>query len=162
MLKPVGIRVPINPARGYSVTLPPGLGSTSLSVTDFGRRFVMTRLGEKVRIAGFADFVGFSTRHDTARISKLLDVAREAAPDGADYGHPENHAWAGSRPLTPDGRPLVGATRLNGLFLNTGHGSLGWTLACATAEQLANEVSQAASESQPRRTQYPSASPSRV
>lgn len=159
LLKQVGIRAAINPARGYSVTLPPGLGSTGLSVTDFGRRFVMTRLGEKVRIAGFADFVGYSTKRDAARIAQLLEVAREAAPEGADYGHPENHAWGGFRPLTPDGRPLVGPTRLQGLFLNTGHGSLGWTLACATAEQLANELSQESSADQRRRTQYPSTSP---
>ncbi|NIS91375.1 MAG: FAD-dependent oxidoreductase [Woeseiaceae bacterium] len=159
LLKDVGVTAPINPARGYSVTLPPGSRMPSASVTDFGRRFVISRLGEKVRIAGFADFVGFSTVKDEARIEQLMAIARNTAPEAADYACPEINPWGGNRPLTPDGRPLVGPTHLDGLFLNTGHGSLGWTLACATAEQLTSAVSGEASSNQPRRTQYPSASP---
>jgi D-amino-acid dehydrogenase len=140
LLRKADVHILVTPARGYSLTLPPGRNMPSASVTDFGRRFVITRLGEKVRIAGFADFVGFSTHRDSARIQHLLETARNAAPDAADYGHTENYAWGGFRPLTPDGRPIVGPTQLDGLFVNTGHGTLGWTLACASAEQLVAAV----------------------
>jgi D-amino-acid dehydrogenase len=140
LLRKVGVRILVTPARGYSVTLPPGRTMPSASVTDFGKRFVMTRLGEKVRIAGYADFVGFSTSNDPARIDQLLATARAAAPEAADYGEPDNFAWGGYRPLTPDGRPIVGPTQLEGLFVNTGHGTLGWTLACASAEDLVDAV----------------------
>jgi D-amino-acid dehydrogenase len=141
LLRDVGVAAPITPARGYSVTLPPGSRTPSVSVTDFGHRFVISRLGENVRIAGFADFVGFATDKDNVRTGQLLRVAREAAPEAANYDCPETNPWAGNRPLTPNGRPLVGLTRLEGLLLNTGHGSLGWTLACGTAEQLVSQVS---------------------
>ena len=140
LLGKVGIRILVAPVRGYSLTLPPGRTMPSASVTDYGRRFVMGRLGEKMRVAGYADFVGFSTRQDAARLEQLLDTARSAAPEAADYSYPDNHAWGGYRPMTPDGRPIVGPTRLSGLFVNTGHGTLGWTLALASAEQLADAI----------------------
>jgi D-amino-acid dehydrogenase len=140
LLRKVGVRIAVTPARGYSLTLPPGRYMPDTSVTDFGRRFVITRLGEKVRIAGYADFVGFATRKDPARIQQLLNTARTAAPEAADYGHADNYAWGGYRPLTPNGQPVVGSTQLDGLFVNTGHGTLGWTLACASAEELVDAV----------------------
>lgn len=140
LLKTVGIRILVTPVRGYSVTLPPGRSLPSASVTDYGRRFVISRLGEKARIAGYADFLGFSTGRDSARVQQLVEVAQDAAPEAADYGHPEHHPWGGFRPMTPDGRPIVGPTRLNGLFVNTGHGTLGWTLALASAERLADTI----------------------
>jgi D-amino-acid dehydrogenase len=160
LLQSAGIRTLIQPARGYSVTLPPGPQPPRASVTDFGRRFVVTRLGDNVRIAGFADFVGFSSRHDRERIEQLMSTAHEAAPQTAEFSHRQIHAWAGSRPMTPDGRPLVGRTCVRGLFLNTGHGSLGWTLACATAEQVASEVTAVASGSPLPRRRHRSAAPS--
>ncbi|MDJ0812405.1 MAG: FAD-dependent oxidoreductase [Woeseiaceae bacterium] len=140
LLGKVDVRIRVAPVRGYSLTLPPGRTMPSASVTDYGRRFVVTRLGEKVRIAGYADFVGFSTRKDGRRIQHLLETARAAAPQVADFGCPDNHAWGGYRPMTPDGRPIVGGTRLDGLFVNTGHGTLGWTLALASAERLADAI----------------------
>jgi D-amino-acid dehydrogenase len=141
ILSPLGVNALIYPARGYSVTLAPGTQDTSVSVTDFAHRFVISRIGEQVRIAGFADFVGFSTRKDASRVARLLDTASRYAPQAADYSSTENHPWGGFRPLTPNGRPLVGATTVEGLFLNTGHGSLGWTLALASAEKLTASVS---------------------
>lgn len=140
LLQTVGIRILVTPVRGYSVTLPPGRSLPGASVTDYGRRFVISRLGEKARIAGYADFLGFSTHRDTARVQQLLAVARGAAPEAADYAYPEHHPWGGYRPMTPDGRPIVGPTRLKGLFVNTGHGTLGWTLALASAEQLTDTI----------------------
>lgn len=143
VLAPLGIDIPVYPARGYSVTLDPGRHATSASVTDFGRRFVISRIGDKVRIAGFADFVGFNTTRDERRIADLLAVAQANAPLAADFDTSPNHGWGGFRPLTPNGRPITGATTVQGVYVNTGHGSLGWTLACATAERIAGIVSEA-------------------
>jgi D-amino-acid dehydrogenase len=144
LLRDVGVRLLVTPARGYSLTLPPGRTLPTASVTDFGRRFVMTRLGEKARIAGYADFVGFSTRKDNARLRRLLATVQAAAPEAADYGHADNQAWGGYRPLTPNGRPIVGPTRLDGLFVNTGHGTLGWTMAAGSAKLLSEVIGGAA------------------
>ena len=155
LLGKVGIRILVTPVRGYSLTLPPGRTMPSASVTDYGRRFVMGRLGEKMRIAGYADFVGFATRKDAARLAQLLDTARTAAPEAADYGCADNHAWGGYRPMTPDGRPIVGPTRLDGLFVNTGHGTLGWTLALASAEQLVDAMAPYAHSYRKDRTAAP-------
>jgi D-amino-acid dehydrogenase len=140
VLKPLGIDTRIYPARGYSVTLPPGPQAPSVSVTDFGRRFVISRIDEQVRIAGFADFVGYDTSHDAQRVRCLLDVAKSSAPAVANYACNSNDAWAGFRPLTPDGQPVIGPTRIKGLFLNTGHGSFGWTLACASGEKVSTLI----------------------
>jgi D-amino-acid dehydrogenase len=98
-------------------------------------------LDSGIRVSGFADFVGFDNEHDAERIALLTSLASQIAPEAADYNAKDKHSWAGSRPMTPDGRPLVGATRVQGLYLNCGHGMLGWTLACATAEQVAQAVS---------------------
>ena len=97
-----------------------------------------------MRIAGFADFVGFATESDQHRIDQLTELARRRAPQAADYSAQSIHqSWGGFRPLTPDGRPLIGATRIKGLYLNTGHGSLGWTLACASGEALVSSIAPA-------------------
>ena len=141
LLKPLGIDTRIYPARGYSVTLPPGPQVPSVSVTDFGCRFVISRVNEQVRIAGFADFVGYSTSRDAKRVQGLLDVAKSRAPDVANYASTPNGAWGGFRPLTPDGRPVIGPTAIRGLYLNTGHGSFGWTLACASGEKVSGLIS---------------------
>ena len=102
--------------------------------------FVFTRLGNRMRVAGFTDFRGYDTRYDSARIADLMRIARESAPLAADYTASEINAWGGYRPMTPDSRPRVGPTRIGGLFLNTGHGMLGWTLAPATAQAVAESV----------------------
>ena len=141
VLRPLRIDPAICPVRGYSVTLPFGEQAPSVSVSDIKNRIVLSRLGERIRIAGFADFVGFETRHDRARTDALMAVARCAAPLAADYDVVDAERWAGFRPMTPDGRPRVGPTRVRGLFLNTGHGMLGWTLACATGYELAEMIS---------------------
>ncbi len=162
LLKPLGINTSIYPARGYSVTLPPGPHVPSASITDLGCRFVMSRIGEKVRVAGFADFVGSDISRDAGRIQELLEIAKAKAPGAADFAATPNHSWAGSRPLTPNGQPIIGPTSVRGLFLNTGHGSFGWTLACASGEKVSSLIAEqfVATEPQHHRKQYPSASPS--
>ena len=137
ILKPLGIRANINPIRGYSVTLPATDKSNSVSITDLGSKMVYSRLGDRIRIAGFADFVGFNTDRDETRVRTLLNTARKFAPDIADFDAGSADEWGGFRPMTPNSQPVVSATPVDGLYLNTGHGMLGWTLACVTGHDLA-------------------------
>lgn len=140
LLRPLNIRAPICPVRGYSVTLPAAPAAPSVSITHLRHRIVFSRIGPDLRIAGFADFVAGDVRQDETRIDALLALGRRVAPHAADYDAGERHAWGGFRPMTPDSRPLVGRTRIPGLYLNTGHGMLGWTLACATGSAVAESI----------------------
>jgi len=140
LLKPLGIDAQIYPVRGYSLTLPPGTSAPEVSVTALQRKIVFSRINGCMRIAGFADFKGFSTADDEQRLAELRRVAQCCAPHAAEYGVVQQHAWGGFRPMTPDGRPRVGATRIAGLYLNTGHGMLGWTLACASGYEVAQSI----------------------
>ncbi len=140
LLRPLGIDPHIYPVRGYSVTLPPGPSVPKVSVTVLNRKIVFCRINGSVRIAGFADFLGFDDQDDEDRIATLIGVAREYAPLAADYDAPERDAWGGFRPMTPDGQPRVERSEVDGLFLNTGHGMLGWTLACASGHDIARLV----------------------
>ncbi len=140
LLRRLGIASHIYPVRGFSVTLPVGSAAPSASVTSLTNRFVMSRLDGRMRIAGFTDFDGYSTARDAERIDTLVDTARRVAPAAADYGSAQIHPWGGFRPMTPSGRPVVGPTKVPGLFLNTGHGMLGWTLALATGKATADAV----------------------
>lgn len=139
-LRPLGVDPHVYPVRGYSVTLPLGTNAPSVSVTDLGRRLLFSRLNGQMRLAGFADFLGFDSRRDPARIRQMIEIAQDIAPDAADYDAANRREWGGFRPMTPDGRPRVGSTAVEGLFLNTGHGTLGWTLACATGHDVAGQV----------------------
>ncbi len=139
-LRDAGINPRIMPVRGYSITLPPGLSAPHVSVTALKYKMVYSRLDGATRIAGFADFTGFDSGADEARIRLLSETARRFAPGAADYDAPEAKSWGGFRPMTPDGRPLVGATQVPGLYVNVGHGMLGWTLACATGHDAAQAV----------------------
>jgi len=143
LLRPLGINPHVYPMRGYSVTLPPGDAPPSVSITALRHRMVFSRLDDRIRIAGFADFNGFDTDNDATRIDALLDNARRYAPQVADYATSEKRRWGGFRPMTPSGQPSVGRTRVHGVYLNIGHGMLGWTLACATGHDVAQCVSPA-------------------
>jgi D-amino-acid dehydrogenase len=136
-LRDVGINPRIEPVRGYSITLPPGPAAPDVSVTALKYKMVFSRLNGATRVAGFADFTGFDTRADDERIQLLSRVAERFAPRAAEYSSPDTQGWGGFRPMRPDGRPLVGATKVPGLYVNVGHGMLGWTLACATAHDAA-------------------------
>lgn len=142
LLRSVGINPHIYPVRGYSVTLPPGEAAPNVSVTALSKKIVFSRINGRIRIAGFADFGGFRTDGDVRRIAALVKVARDLAPLAADYDADEQESWGGFRPMTPDGRPHVGKTDIDGLYLNTGHGMLGWTLACASGYDVAHAVTQ--------------------
>jgi D-amino-acid dehydrogenase len=138
MLAALGVNVPIYPLKGYSLTLPVATarGAPRVSVTDAHHKIVYAPLGERLRIAGMVDIAGMSAHADAARIALLTRQARETFPDAGDYGALET--WTGMRPATPDSKPVIGPTRYGNLWLNTGHGALGFTLACGSARLLAD------------------------
>jgi len=137
LLNPLGIRTNIYPMRGYSITLPACETSNSVSISDTGYKMVFSRIGDRMRIAGFADFVGYHTNGDHERVQVLMQTARRIAPAIAGYDTDDIGEWGGFRPMTPDSRPLVGPTAIDGIHLNSGHGMLGWTLACVSGHDVA-------------------------
>ncbi|WP_416899036.1 MAG: D-amino acid dehydrogenase [Minwuia sp.] len=134
----LGFDLPIYPLKGYSVTR--RLGSSNLapriSITDEGRRMVISRLGGRIRAAGKADLVGYDPALKTARAGGLMRDLERIYP-ALDYDGPPEY-WTGLRPMTPNGIPLIGTTPVQGVYLNTGHGSLGWTMACGSAGLIAD------------------------
>ncbi|MDJ0916844.1 MAG: FAD-dependent oxidoreductase [Woeseiaceae bacterium] len=145
LLRPLGLKLPIRGMRGYSVTLPVGEHPPVTSITAHAQHFVFSRLGERIRIAGFADFIAeCDDQQVRQRTDDLLRIARAIAPATADYDAAEKHRWSGVRPMTPNSQPIVSATPIDGLFINTGHGMLGWTLACASGDTLATLVREGA------------------
>jgi len=135
----VGVTLPIYPMKGYSVTLPATPNSPTVSITDTSSRIVFCRLNDQVRIAGLAELGRADGELDSRRIEVLLDAARTCLPVAADWRADPN-PWSGLRPMTPDCRPIIGSTPIANLFLNCGHGMLGWTLACGSAEMTASLI----------------------
>lgn len=139
-LSPLGMKLPIYPVKGYSVTLPvrePSRAPT-LSLTDERRRLVCSRLGDRLRVAGTAEIAGFDKSVDHERCQQMRHWAQTMFPDAFDLQAGED--WAGLRPCMPSYVPKIGPTHIDGLWLNTGHGSLGWTLACGSAELLLDKI----------------------
>jgi len=144
LLRPLGIHAPIQPVRGYSSTfeLPDSDALPSLPLLDTAHRFVTLRLGDcRLRIAGLADFAGHHRAIPPARMDLLLASARKLLPTLAENFTPaRGRLWAGLRPVTPDGCPLLGETCVRGIYLNAGHGPMGWTMACGSAEMIAGLI----------------------
>jgi len=136
----LGEDLPIYPVKGYSVTLPVAAedGAPHVSITDESRRIVCSRLGGRLRIAGTAELAGYDLGIDRARCEAILARAREIFPGLREAGEPQ--FWAGLRPTTPSNRPILRRSRMPNVFYNTGHGSLGWTLACGSAQALAKII----------------------
>ncbi|MDR2015504.1 MAG: D-amino acid dehydrogenase [Azoarcus sp.] len=138
LLRPLGEPLPIYPLKGYSITAPVRDAACAplVSLTDESRRIVCSRLGERLRIAGTAELNDYCLEIDPARIASMLEWAETRLPGAIDR---ERAApWAGLRPATPGGVPVIGRCRHHeNLWLNTGHGTLGWTLACGSASVLA-------------------------
>jgi D-amino-acid dehydrogenase len=141
ILRPLGIRVPIYPVKGYSVTVPTAghNGAPTHGIYDRGRKLSMSRLGARLRSGGTAEFAGYSTHLDARRAQAILDMTMAVFPSAGDATQAE--LWTGLRPMTPDCAPVLGRTPYRGLYLNTGHGSLGWTLSCGSARIIADIVS---------------------
>ena len=136
----VGLDLPIYPIKGYSLSVPVTheAAAPRVSVTDAARKIVLARLGDTLRLAGAADIVGDGLDVDFRRTDKLIADARADFPDAADWQSAK--LWAGLRPATPTGQPIVGSTRIDNLMVNVGHGALGFTLALGTAQRLADQI----------------------
>jgi D-amino-acid dehydrogenase len=140
LMAPLGVRLPIYPLKGYSLSLPMADegGAPRISVTDYQRKVVYARLGGELRVAGMADLSGRRCAIDVERVEQLVDEVRDVFPRSSDFR--ELHPWCGMRPATPRGTPILGATRHENLWLNVGHGALGFTLALATGRVVADLV----------------------
>lgn len=141
LLRRIGIAIPVYPVKGYSVTLPvdPQHDAPTVSLTDEGRRLVFSRLGGRLRIAGTAELNGYDAAVNPLRCEAIMRRTFELFPNAGAREHAQ--FWAGLRPATPGNVPLIGRTRYPNLFLNTGHGTLGWTLACGSGRAIADIVS---------------------
>jgi D-amino-acid dehydrogenase len=143
LLKPLGMRIPVYPLKGYSITLALGpaeaAAAPSVSLTDEAHKIVISRLGNRLRAAGTAELAGYDTAVNEVRCAAIVRRIRQLFPQLA--GAPAVDNWAGLRPATPNNVPLIGRSGLANLYLNTGHGTLGWTLACGSARALAELVS---------------------
>jgi D-amino-acid dehydrogenase len=141
LARPLGIDLPIYPLKGYSVTMPvknPAAAWT-VSLSDDAHKLVLSRLGDRLRIAGTAELNGYNTELNTVRCEAIVRRVMLLFPEAGDPSRAEY--WTGLRPATPSNLPCVGATKYPNLFLNTGHGTLGWTLACGSGRIVADLVS---------------------
>ncbi|MBK5341998.1 D-amino acid dehydrogenase [Pseudomonas sp. TH49] len=137
-----GLQLPLYPLKGYSLTVPigPAHSAPDVSITDYDRKIVYARIGEQLRVAAMVDIVGFDSAVDPKRLALIKRQARETLPDAGNYQAAV--AWAGMRPATPTGVPLLGATAYRNLWLNVGHGALGFTLACGSGRLLSELIGQ--------------------
>lgn len=140
LLRPLGIKLPIYPVKGYSLTYPVGTwnGAPMVPFADDTRKVGIVRIGDRVRVAGTAEFTGHDTALNAHRIDALRRYFLGLFPDYPDpsAGDP----WTGLRPMTPDGIPYLGETPIRGLYLNTGHGHLGWTMSSGSAKAIAHLI----------------------
>jgi D-amino-acid dehydrogenase len=141
LVRPLGISLPVYPVKGYSITVPiadPD-GAPVSTVMDESYKVAITRLGDRIRVGGTAEISGYSDKLYAARRATLDHSLTDLFPRGGDVA--KATFWSGLRPMTPDGPPVIGATRFANLHLNTGHGTLGWTMACGSGKVLADLLS---------------------
>ncbi|WP_429164981.1 D-amino acid dehydrogenase [Aeromonas rivipollensis] len=140
-LRPLGIELPVYPVKGYSLTLPmtDAAGAPRSTVLDETYKVAITRFDERIRVGGMAELSGFDLALNPRRHDTLAMVVRDLFPEGGDLEQAE--FWTGLRPMTPDGTPLVGPSPIPGLWLNTGHGTLGWTMAAGSGQLLSDLIS---------------------
>jgi D-amino-acid dehydrogenase len=139
LARPIGYRLPIYPVKGYSVTFPIGDGHDAPTIggLDEHNLIAWARFGNRLRFTATAEFAGFDTTHKPGDFTHTVQAAKTLFPNGADYLKP--NYWAGLRPMTPNGTPIVGKSLHRNLFFNLGHGHLGWTWCCGTA-RLATDI----------------------
>lgn len=140
LLRPLGIRLPVYPAKGYSATIPLSDDSVApfTSLTDDAHKLVFSRLGQRLRVAGTAEFCGYDLRPNPARQMALIRRTETLFPALRPAGDPSY--WCGLRPATPSSVPFIGRTAYPNLWLNTGHGTLGWTMACGAGAALSDLI----------------------
>ena len=141
LLAPVGIRIPVYPVKGYSITVPivDAAHAPESTIMDETHKVAVTRLGDRIRVGGTAELAGYSLNLREPRRATLNHVVTDLFPKGGDVS--KASFWCGLRPMTPDGTPLVGPTPVQGLLLATGHGTLGWTMAAGTGRVIADMCS---------------------
>ena len=140
LLDPIGVPCGVYPAKGYSITLDVGdhRGAPTVSLTDLAWKIVLTRLGNRLRVAGTAELDGWNLAMNDLRCRSLVRRTFDLFPDAAE--RESAVFWTGLRPATPSNVPLIGRTRYRNLWLDTGHGTLGWTMACGSGRALADLV----------------------
>lgn len=141
LVAPLGISLPVYPVKGYSITVPikDASGAPESTVMDESYKVAITRLGNRIRVGGTAEISGFSTKLYDARRATLDHSLTDLFPRGGDLS--KATFWSGLRPMTPDGPPVIGPTQYANLHLNTGHGTLGWTMSCGSGRVLADMLS---------------------
>ncbi len=141
VLKPIGIRIPVYPVKGYSITVPieDANFAPESTIMDETHKVAVTRLGDRIRVGGTAELAGYSLALRAARRGTLNHVLSDLFPRAGDVRKGE--FWAGLRPMTPDGTPVVGGSPYPNLYLATGHGTLGWTMAAGTGRVMADLMS---------------------
>jgi D-amino-acid dehydrogenase len=141
LLKPVGVDIPVYPVKGYSITVPitDAACAPESTIMDETHKVAVTRLGDRIRVGGTAELAGYSLNLREPRRATLNHVVSDLFPRGGDVS--KATFWCGLRPMTPDGTPIIGPTPVQNLLLATGHGTLGWTMACGTGRVIADLVS---------------------
>ena len=140
LVKPLGLRLPVYPVKGYSITVPIAEADRApvSTLLDESYKIAITRLGDRIRVGGMAEISGYTNDLHPER-RRTLEHSLQSLFPGA--GTPsEATFWSGLRPMTPDGTPVIGATAIDNLFLNTGHGTLGWTMACGSGQVIADLI----------------------
>jgi D-amino-acid dehydrogenase len=140
LARPLGIRLPVYPVKGYSTTVSIGgwNGAPGVPIVDDGRKMAITRMGDRLRLAGTAEFNGYNLEPNPRRAQLLLDSLTELFPGFSNHASAEH--WVGLRPMTPDGIPIIGSTSYQNLWLNTGQGHLGFTMACGSGRIVADLI----------------------
>jgi D-amino-acid dehydrogenase len=138
----IGVSMPVYPVKGYSITVPlrAGAEAPSVCLTDESRKMAFSRLGNRLRVAGTAELNGYDTSINEVRCNALAERLAELFPGVGELDRTQR--WAGLRPATPGNVPIIGHTRYRNLYLNTGHGTLGWTMACGSGRALADIVAE--------------------
>ena len=146
MLRPLGIKLPVYPVKGYSVTVPIVNANAApvSTLTDETYKVGVTRLGDRIRAAGTAELAGYDLQVSPRRCHTIVHVLKTLFPAAGDLTQAQY--WTGLRPMTPDNAPVIGRTPYTNLYLNTGHGTLGWTMSCGSGRVLADIVSRHAPE----------------
>nr|WP_202557213.1 D-amino acid dehydrogenase [Bradyrhizobium japonicum] len=141
LVAPLGISLPVYPVKGYSITVPikDASGAPESTVMDESYKVAITRLGNRIRVGGTAEISGYSSQLYDARRATLDHSLTDLFPRGGDLS--KATFWSGLRPMTPDGPPVIGPTQYGNLHLNTGHGTLGWTMSCGSGRVLADMLS---------------------
>ena len=135
LLGKIGSKISVYPMKGYSLTFKANNRTPSISITDAKNKMVISRLGDNLRVAGYAHFVGFNKNISDKYVSQMQNKTRDLLPGCASY-HKISHSWVGLRPMVPTSVPTVGRTKYSNVWVNSGHGMLGWTLSLGSSFSL--------------------------